>query len=71
MPVRFQGQRNTWRSVKMATIYTEQLYSLGVSVSPRVIILSNRLGNMPTEGMFSGDYSFWVPFRGAQWYIKY
>lgn len=56
---------------EMATLYTEQLYSLGVSVSPRVIIISNRLGNVPTEGMFSGDYSFWVPYRGAQWYLKY
>ena len=57
--------------LEMATLYTEQLYSLGVSVSPRVIIISNRLGNVPTEGMFSGDYSFWVPYRGAQWYLKY
>jgi peptide/nickel transport system substrate-binding protein len=56
---------------EMVTLYTQQLYSLGVSVSPRVIIISNRLGNVPTEGMFSGDYSFWVPYRGAQWYIKY
>jgi peptide/nickel transport system substrate-binding protein len=56
---------------EMATIYTEQLYSLGVSVAPRVIIISNRLGNAPTEGIFAGDYMFWVPYRGAQWYIKY
>jgi peptide/nickel transport system substrate-binding protein len=55
---------------EMATLYTEQLYSLGVSVAPRVIIISNRLGNAPTEGMFSGDYMFWVPYRGDQWYIK-
>jgi peptide/nickel transport system substrate-binding protein len=56
---------------EMATLYTEQLYTLGVSVAPRVIIISNRLGNAPTEGMFAGDYSFWVPYRGDQWYIKY
>jgi peptide/nickel transport system substrate-binding protein len=56
---------------EMATIYTEQLYSLGVSVAPRVIMISNRLGNAPTEGIFAGDYMFWVPYRGAQWYIKY
>jgi peptide/nickel transport system substrate-binding protein len=55
---------------EMATLYTEQLYSLGVSVAPRVIIISNRLGNTPTEGMFSGDFMFWVPYRGDQWYIK-
>lgn len=54
----------------MAKLYTEQLYSLGVSVAPRVIIISNRLGNTPTEGMFSGDYMFWVPYRGDQWYVK-
>jgi peptide/nickel transport system substrate-binding protein len=55
---------------EMATLYTNQLYSLGISVAPRVIILSNRLGNVPTEGMFSGDFMFWVPYRGDQWYIK-
>jgi peptide/nickel transport system substrate-binding protein len=55
---------------EMATLYTQQLYTLGVSVAPRVIIISNRLGNTPTEGMFSGDYMFWVPYRGDQWYIK-
>jgi peptide/nickel transport system substrate-binding protein len=55
---------------EMAKLYTEQLYSLGVSVAPRVIIISNRLGNAPTEGMFAGDYMFWVPYRGDQWYIK-
>lgn len=55
---------------EMATLYTEQLYSLGISVAPRVIIISNRLGNAPTEGMFSGDFMFWVPYRGDQWYIK-
>ncbi len=54
----------------MATLYTNQLYSLGISVAPRVIILSNRLGNVPTEGMFSGDFMFWVPYRGDQWYVK-
>ncbi|MCB0115934.1 MAG: hypothetical protein KDD84_17660, partial [Caldilineaceae bacterium] len=54
----------------MSTLYTEQLYSLGASVAPRVIILSNRLGNVPTEGIFAGDYMFWVPYRGDQWYIK-
>src|SRR5690606_34852654 len=56
---------------RMATLYTESLYTLGVSVAPRVIIISNRLGNTPTEGTFAGDYSFWVPYRGDQWYIKY
>jgi peptide/nickel transport system substrate-binding protein len=56
---------------EMSTLYTEQLYSLGVSVAPRVIIISNRLGNAPDAGMFSGDYMFWVPYRGDQWYIKY
>lgn len=56
---------------EMITLYTQELYTLGVSVSPRVIILSNRLGNVPTEGMFSNDFGFWVPYRGAQWYLKY
>lgn len=54
----------------MAMQYTEQLYTLGVSIAPRVIIISNRLGNTPTEGVFAGDYMFWVPYRGDQWYVK-
>jgi peptide/nickel transport system substrate-binding protein len=54
----------------IATRYSESLYSLGTSVAPRVVIISNRLGNTPTKGMFSGDYMFWVPYRGDQWYIK-
>lgn len=55
---------------EMTTLYSNQLYSLGISVAPRVIIISNRLGNTPTEGMFSGDFMFWVPYRGDQWYVK-
>ena len=55
---------------QIAKLYTEQLYTIGTSVAPRVIILSNRLGNTPSAGMFAGDYMFWVPFRGDQWYVK-
>ncbi len=55
---------------QLASEYTEQLYTLGVSIAPRVIIISNRLGNTPTEGIFAGDYMFWVPYRGDQWYVK-
>jgi len=55
---------------QIATLYTEELYSLGVSIAPRVMIISNRLGNTPTEGIFAGDYMFWVPYRGDQWYVK-
>lgn len=54
----------------LATLYTNQLYSLGTTLAPRVIILSNRLGNATTEGTFAADYMFWVPYRGDQWYIK-
>ncbi|GAC1642861.1 MAG: ABC transporter substrate-binding protein [Herpetosiphon sp.] len=55
---------------ELATLFTNQLYTVGTTVAPRVIIISNRLGNAPTKGTFSNDYSFWVPFRGDQWYIK-
>lgn len=55
---------------ELAKLYTEQLYSLGVTVAPRVIIISNNLGNTPTAGIFAGDYMFWVPYRGDQWYFK-
>ena len=55
---------------ELATLYTEQLYVLGATVAPRVILISNRLGNAPIEGIFAGDYMFWVPYRGDQWYIR-
>lgn len=55
---------------ELTTYYTKQLWALGISVAPRVIIISNRLGNTPTEGTFAGDFMFWVPYRGDQWYVK-
>lgn len=49
---------------------SENLWMVGVSVSPRVIIISNKLGNTPTEGTFANDYNFWKPYRGDTWYFK-
>ncbi|MDE6882109.1 MAG: ABC transporter substrate-binding protein [Lachnospiraceae bacterium] len=50
---------------------SDQCWFIGVSVSPRLVIISNRLGNTPTEGTFANDYNFWKPFRGDTWYFKY
>lgn len=50
---------------------SEQCWMIGVSVSPRLVIISNRLGNTPTEGTFANDYNFWKPYRGDTWYFKY
>ena len=49
---------------------SKNVWMIGVSVSPRVIIISNKLGNTPTEGTFANDYSFWKPYRGDTWYFK-
>lgn len=50
---------------------SDQCWFIGVSVSPRLVIISNRLGNTPTEGTFANDYNFWKPYRGDTWYFKY
>jgi peptide/nickel transport system substrate-binding protein len=55
---------------EMLTIFTQNLWYIGLSVAPRVVLISNALGNTPTEGTFAGDYSFWYPFKGDAWYFK-
>lgn len=49
---------------------SDQCWLIGVSVSPRLVIISNRLGNTPKEGAFANDYNFWKPYRGDTWYFK-
>lgn len=49
---------------------SKQVWTIGVSVSPRIVIISNKLGNTPTEGTFANDYNFWKPYRGDTWYFK-
>jgi len=56
---------------EILTTVVKNLWFIGVTVSPRVIIISNRLGNTPTEGVFAYDYNFWKPYRGDTWYFKY
>ena len=55
---------------EIATKYTQSLYRIGIYLGPRVIIFSNKLGNVPSEGTFANDYGFWDPYRGDQWYFK-
>ena len=55
---------------EILTYMTKQLYFIGISVAPRVIILNNNLGNVPTEGIFAYDYNFWYPFNCDAWYFK-
>ena len=54
----------------IATAYTNSLVRFGVYLGPRVIIFSNKLGNVPTKGTFANDYGFWDPYQGQQWYFK-
>jgi len=51
-------------------ISVENLWAIGTSVAPRVIIISNKLGNTPKQGIFAVDYMFWVPYMGDTWYFK-
>ena len=55
---------------EILTYFTSQLYFIGITVAPRVIILNRDLGNAPTEGIFANDYNFWYPFNCDAWYFK-
>ncbi len=55
---------------EVLTISSKNLWIIGTVVSPRVILLNNNLGNVPTEGTFAWDYGFWSPYKGDQWYFK-
>ncbi|MFR8002209.1 MAG: ABC transporter substrate-binding protein [Hydrogeniiclostridium sp.] len=50
---------------------SDNCWYIGTAVSPRMVLISNRLGNTPTEGTFANDYGFWKPYRGDTWYFKY
>jgi peptide/nickel transport system substrate-binding protein len=54
----------------ITTTLVKNLWFIGLSVAPRVIIISNKLGNTPALGTFAYDYSFWKPYRGDTWYFK-
>ncbi len=55
---------------QILTDFTNQLYFIGITVAPRVIILNRNLGNVPTQGIFANDYNFWYPFNCDSWYFK-
>lgn len=55
---------------EILTFTTKQMYYIGTTVAPRVIILNRNLGNVPTEGIFANDYNFWYPFNCDAWYFK-
>ena len=55
---------------EILNIFTKNLWYIGLTVAPRVVIISNKLGNTPTQGTFAWDYVFWYPFQGDAWYFK-
>lgn len=55
---------------EIAERHTLSMYYIGTTVAPRVVIISNLLGNTPTEGTFAGDFGFWYPFRGDSWFFR-
>ncbi|NLB89837.1 MAG: ABC transporter substrate-binding protein [Clostridiales bacterium] len=55
---------------EILTFMVKELYFIGTTVAPRVIILNKDLGNAPTEGIFANDYNFWYPFNCDAWYFK-
>lgn len=55
---------------EILTFTTKQMYYIGTTVAPRVIILNKDLGNTPTEGIFANDYNFWYAFNCDAWYFK-
>jgi peptide/nickel transport system substrate-binding protein len=55
---------------EILTSFTKNLYFIGCTVAPRVIILNRDLGNTPSAGIFANDYNFWYPFNCDAWYFK-
>ena len=55
---------------QMMNIFAKNLWYIGLTVAPRVVMISNKLGNTPKEGTFANDYSFWYPYMGDAWYFK-
>lgn len=55
---------------EILTDFTKNLYFIGCTVAPRIIILNRDLGNTPTGGIFANDYNFWYPFNCDAWYFK-
>jgi peptide/nickel transport system substrate-binding protein len=55
---------------QILTDFTKQLYFIGTTVAPRVIILNRNLGNTPAQGIFANDYNFWYPFNCDAWYFE-
>jgi peptide/nickel transport system substrate-binding protein len=52
------------------SIHTRNLWYIGLTVVPRIVMISNKLGNTPAEGSFAYDYRYWYPYRGDSWYFK-
>lgn len=55
---------------EILTDFTKQLFFIGITVAPRVVILNRNLGNTPVDGIFANDYNFWYPFNCDAWYFK-
>lgn len=55
---------------EILTLSTENLWVIGTTVAPRVVVISNHLANAPREGTFAWDFGFWAPYKGDQWFFK-
>lgn len=55
---------------EILTRHGENVWAIGTTVAPRVILMSNKLGNTPNEGTFAWDFGFWSPYKGDQWFFK-
>jgi len=55
---------------EILTNHAQNLWIIGTTVAPRVILLSNKLGNAPKKGTFAADFMFWIPYKGDQWFFK-
>ena len=48
----------------------EGMWYIGVGSSPRIVVISNKLGNAPHEGFYAYDFLFWKPYKGWTWFLK-
>ncbi len=55
---------------EIASEVVKNLWFIGCTVAPRIVIVSDKLGNTPTKGTFANDYTFWKPYKCDAWYFK-
>ncbi len=56
---------------QLLDINMENMWNIGiVGMTPKPMLISNKIGNTPAAGLYDYDYRFWMIFHPEQWYYK-